>query len=761
MPIEARLTLNPDDYDAALEDMVKKTAQQTSQMSKSAEKVGSSVQVSARKISTSSKITEKDLKNIQEAIEGIPKDVVVTVRTQQKDIPEYSFKGGGKNISVSNSQNNAADFFNNLKREFYGYVGLNNIVQTLKSCITTLDNLGKASRNIGISASELQELEYAARSANMEMTKIPMAFSKIKQISGKALVGDKTAVSNLRAIGLEVDDLKSKKPYELFELISSAIMLIQDPIERSRVGIALFGEEFDKMTDFLVTWKESVKDAKTEGLIIDDEQIKHAERFNQSLETMTTKLKAIVGNSKVLKNLADWVDEIHAYTANPARMEQAQVYDRRSAVDEAIRRAEKSGRYTAEEIKEMKNLQFSYSPEYQERYGYNWDGFHLIDKAMNEAGFNELARNKEEKFDPSVTFMTRRESLDERTARVEAERKKRQEEADKKEKAERLRQEEKLNRELAAEDLKLQKAGLIKTMYANPGSADKKQLYEWELKINAVKSHEDLQKLGQEMDNVWSKAKNFREIDQESKFDKLLAKSSTVREKLGGSAELDAFEKRLKDLKANVKISVDDKQFAAFEKQLTDLEARSKFIRDETDEYKYQELKLAGKDREAEKLKLHSDLKKNNAWMSDADAAHVAEQRLKITDAQKSKDWRTDNRDKLRDLQLKQLEKTDKTEAEFQRAKLDAKKKLGRDLTGGESDLLRRMTTLSSGLSEGAPKAANLKIETNELTARGGFQGGALVPPKENYNKDIRTYNEKQTRLLEDLKTLIQKFTEE
>ena len=59
---------------------------------------------------------------------------------------------------------------------------------------------------------------------------------------------------------------------------------------------------------------------------------------------MTTKLKAIVGNSKVLKNLADWVDEIHAYTANPARMEQAQVYDRRSAVDEAIRRAEKSGR---------------------------------------------------------------------------------------------------------------------------------------------------------------------------------------------------------------------------------------------------------------------------------------------------------------------------------------------------------------------------------------------------------------------------------
>ena len=238
--------------------------------------------------------------------------------------------------------------------------------------------------------------------------------------------------------------------------------------------------------------------------------------------------------------------------------------------------------------------------------------------------------------------------------------------------------------------------------------------------------------------------------------------ASSVEDKIASKrAELDAFEKRLKDLKANVKISVDDKQFAAFEKQLTDLEARSKFIRDESDEYKYQELKLAGKDREAEKLKLHSDLKKNNAWMSDADAAHVAEQRLKITDAQKSKDWRTDNRDKLRDLQLKQLEKTDKTEAEFQRAKLDAKKKLGRDLTGGESDLLRRMTTISSGISEGAPKAANLKIETNELTARGGFQGGALVPPKENYNKDIRTYNEKQTRLLEDLKTLIQKFTEE
>ena len=54
------------------------------------------------------------------------------------------------------------------------------------------------------------------------------------------------------------------------------------------------------------------------------------------------------------------------------------------------------------------------------------------------------------------------------------------------------------------------------------------------------------------------------------------------------------------------------------------------------------------------------------------------------------------------------------------------------------------------------PNLSRYQIQTNELTARGGFQGGAVAFGKEQVNTQIKNYAAKQTNLLSQIKSILQ-----
>ena len=55
------------------------------------------------------------------------------------------------------------------------------------------------------------------------------------------------------------------------------------------------------------------------------------------------------------------------------------------------------------------------------------------------------------------------------------------------------------------------------------------------------------------------------------------------------------------------------------------------------------------------------------------------------------------------------------------------------------------------------PNFSDLQIKTNELTARGGFAGGAVVPNIDGVNKQIRDYEAKSYSTLTQIKQLLSK----
>ena len=77
-------------------------------------------------------------------------------------------------------------------------------------------------------------------------------------------------------------------------------------------------------------------------------------------------------------------------------------------------------------------------------------------------------------------------------------------------------------------------------------------------------------------------------------------------------------------------------------------------------------------------------------------------------------------------------------QAAEQRALFDAERRKGGKLTDAERDSVSRLADLTWKM-QNLPqmRMGDLSIKTNSLTSRGGFQGGAVLPDKDQVNKAI------------------------
>ena len=96
-----------------------------------------------------------------------------------------------------------------------------------------------------------------------------------------------------------------------------------------------------------------------------------------------------------------------------------------------------------------------------------------------------------------------------------------------------------------------------------------------------------------------------------------------------------------------------------------------------------------------------------------------------------------------------------KKEAAEQRALRDAEKIKGDKLTVSEIELTRKLHDLSWNMQNLSDQQfGDLSIKTNSLTARGGFQGAAVVPDSDKFNREIAQTNKTMLNVLQRIETL-------
>lgn len=190
----------------------------------------------------------------------------------------------------------------------------------LKKLIAEADNLGKTSRNIGITTDQLQGLRYAAESVNFPVEQIEPAFAKLKKLIGDAENGSAEAARKFGLMGIKLEELKGKTPYEQFRLVAEAISMIKDPTERTTAAMNIFGEQGQKALEFLSSFEQASADLAARGQLIDAEQIKNAEQFSQLCTDIQKSLQAWTINSGFLQSLKEIAEGLAAAATSAARL---------------------------------------------------------------------------------------------------------------------------------------------------------------------------------------------------------------------------------------------------------------------------------------------------------------------------------------------------------------------------------------------------------------------------------------------------------
>ena len=157
---------------------------------------------------------------------------------------------------------------------------------------------------------------------------------------------------------------------------------------------------------------------------------------------------------------------------------------------------------------------------------------------------------------------------------------------------------------------------------------------------------------------------------------------------------------------------------------------------------------------EAEKLRIEA--KQKGLQLTKEESEEIRKQRELL----KQQKLQASNRDKAQDLKWQFMEKIGQgREASEQRALRDAEKTKGSKLTDSEIAATKKLHDLSWNMSNMRDQQfGDLSIKTNSLTARGGFQGAAVVPDSDKYNREISMTNKTMLGILQRIESLCAQF---
>lgn len=173
------------------------------------------------------------------------------------------------------------------------------------------------------------------------------------------------------------------------------------------------------------------------------------------------------------------------------------------------------------------------------------------------------------------------------------------------------------------------------------------------------------------------------------------------------------------------------------------------------DEITIQRLKLQGLDEEAERQRIINDLKAKGLKIDEDEIDRIMELKKELAGIKLQQDYEKG----LNDLQY-QFEKKygNSKQAEINKAKREAEKQKGSALTADEEKRIEKLIELQSKLNNFPQLNLNgYDIQTNSLTARGGFQTGAIETNTDRINTQIANYNKAQVDLLNQIKGEIAK----
>jgi hypothetical protein len=164
-------------------------------------------------------------------------------------------------------------------------------VNLAREAIEFGDEIDKASKKTGIGAERLSELAYAAGQSDIQFEALGTALKKMQVGLSQAGSGSKTANETLAALGLTIGELQRLAPEDQFELLADRIAALQDPADRTRAAVEIFGRAGADLLPLFEQGAAGIRAAREEaqrmGLTLTGEQAQALAEADDSIKRLS------------------------------------------------------------------------------------------------------------------------------------------------------------------------------------------------------------------------------------------------------------------------------------------------------------------------------------------------------------------------------------------------------------------------------------------------------------------------------------------
>ena len=170
-------------------------------------------------------------------------------------------------------------------------------LEQAKQTATSLDELAKNSRALGINVESYQRLSYAMRRGGASDDQFSSALKTLTKRMDEASEGSKEALKQFKALGLNIQDIKGKNPEEVFLKLADGIAAIEDPVERAKASTRLLGSGGMRVAEAMRVGSDGLralgKEAEKTGNVATESETELAEATVDAMENMRMSFEGI------------------------------------------------------------------------------------------------------------------------------------------------------------------------------------------------------------------------------------------------------------------------------------------------------------------------------------------------------------------------------------------------------------------------------------------------------------------------------------
>jgi hypothetical protein len=195
-----------------------------------------------------------------------------------------------------------------------------------RQAIRTANDLGDIAQKLGISASALQEFQYAANQNGVAINALNMGLQRFGRRAAEAANGTGEAKDALKTLGVQLRDSNGnlRSTEELFSDALRAIAKVPNELERNALAFKLFDSEGVAIVNMAGNFEELRDRARELGIVLDDEMISKSDHLQDRLDELSqitsTRLApalidlggtALVAAAEAMATLAGWADRTY------------------------------------------------------------------------------------------------------------------------------------------------------------------------------------------------------------------------------------------------------------------------------------------------------------------------------------------------------------------------------------------------------------------------------------------------------------------